>query len=88
MIKEIIKPLIIGISIIVGVLIYTEQTKYELIDNDTDYGGVNHLLLNKKSGEVRYFKGVGRKEIELFKIDKNGNTTLDKTEYIDNTKEE
>lgn len=89
MIKEIIKPLIIGISIIVGVLIYTEQTKYELIDNDTDNGGVNHLLLNKRSGEVRRFYLNGSEEtMYLRTIDINGNTTKNKTEIIDNTIEE
>ena len=42
MIKEILKPLILGFSIIIGVIIYTEQTKYLLIDSDTESPGEDY----------------------------------------------
>ena len=51
MIKELLKPIILGIFIIIGVYIHTEQTKYEITTIPFDKG-VGYHILNKKNGEV------------------------------------
>lgn len=89
MIKENIKPIIIGLFFIIGVIIYTEQTKYEIVDNDTGWGGIDYLLLNKKSGEtIRYIWDYEEDTIDIHKITKDGETTYDIKKVEDLTKEE
>ena len=51
MIKELLKPTILGVLIIIGVYIHTEQTKYEITSISTSVG-VGYHILNKKNGEV------------------------------------
>lgn len=56
MIKDLLKASIIGASIIVSTIIYSERNKYEF--TDTTVG--NYAVLNKRTGEVQSFKlGVG-----------------------------
>ena len=74
MIKENLKPIILGLSFIIGVIIYTEQTKYVLVDSDTEWGGVNYYLLNRTSGEVFHYT-FGEDVIETTRITKDGKTT-------------
>lgn len=90
MIKELLKPTILGLSFIIGVLIYTEQTKYEFIDDDETNGIINFYLLNKKNGEVvRITSYGGNIEIQEHRIiSPNGKIIINKLEVIDNRKEE
>ena len=93
MIKEIIKPLIIGISIIVGVLIYTEQTKYVVINNNSDNDNnsdLNYFLLNRTNGEVvRNYYLPSNKSIINIRVNENGETTQNILPFpsVDLTKE-
>jgi hypothetical protein len=83
MIQENIKPIIIGLSFIIGVIIYTEQTKYVLINNTTN-GSVRYLLLNKKTGEVgRYWYNFDTNTTDIVRIKKSGETTLSETKSED-----
>ena len=91
MIKELLKPTILGLSFIIGILIYTEQTKYEFIDDDKTNGILNYYLLNKKNGEVIRITSYGGNMNEVQEhriISPNGKIIINKLEVIDNTKEE
>lgn len=52
--KELLKPLILGISFIVGMIIYTEQTKYELYSDNIE-GVVKYSVINRSNGDVSTF---------------------------------
>ena len=87
MIRENLKPIIIGLSFIIGVIIYTEQTKYVLINN-TSQGSVRYLLLNRKTGEVgRYWYNFNTNTTDIVRIKKSGETTLSEKKREDLTKE-
>jgi hypothetical protein len=71
--KELYKSLILGISFIIGIIIYTEQTKYEL-HNGSSEGFVKYLILNKSNGDVStYFINLERHIIYESTIDGNIN---------------
>ena len=71
--KELYKSLILGISFIIGIIIYTEQTKYELHKGDSE-GFVEYLILNKSNGDVStYFINLERHIIYESTIDGNIN---------------
>ena len=86
MIKENIKPIILGLSFIIGVIIYTEQTKYVLVDND-ESDNLNYFLLNRTNGEVSsYYLRNGN--VEVRRVKKSGKTTFNENKIEDLTKEE
>ncbi len=71
--KELYKSLILGISFIIGIFIYTEQTKYELHKGSSD-GFIKYLILNKSNGDVStYFINLERHIIYESTIDGNIN---------------
>tara|TARA_R110002072_G_scaffold56154_2_gene145694 strand:+ start:1798 stop:2061 length:264 start_codon:yes stop_codon:yes gene_type:complete len=72
MIKELLKPIILGIFIIIGVYIHTEQTKYEITTIPFDKG-VGYHILNKKNGEVKSrVVSNGKQQILIIKWDDYG----------------
>lgn len=56
--KGLLKTIILGASLIISVLIYSEANKYDSSPIHRD-GGVVYLVLNKKTGEVKTY-GIGR----------------------------
>jgi hypothetical protein len=86
MIKEILKPLILGFSIIIGVIIYTEQTKYLLIDSDTESPGEDYYLLDRSNGVVKKISQEDngtRYYLRIKEINRNGRFLYYETDLED-----
>lgn len=52
MIKENIKPIIIGVSFILGIIVYTERTKYEVVHTSSFERAAVFTVVNKTNGET------------------------------------
>lgn len=52
MIKENIKPIIIGVSFILGIIVYTERTKYEVVHTSSSERAAVFTVVNKTNGET------------------------------------
>ena len=86
MIKEFLKPLIIGFSIIIGVIIYTEQTKYLLIDSDINSPTEDYYLLDRSNGVVKKISqedNGSRRYLRIKEINRNGRFLYYETDLKD-----
>ena len=84
MFKELLKYVIIGLSIIISVFIYTESNKYELVDNRTDFGLLDYYLINKKTGEVFLVQNYSNTGPTRYRINLDGDIVKEKILLIEN----